>query len=381
MAKRTKRADGRYRASITTNITDASGKKKRIYVYGKSIAELERNKAAALVDLEKGVYVFDKNVLFKDYKWKWLELYKSGRESNTIDGYKNILKNHTQSLDNLKLVDIKKSHVQEGYNALKGHHDLQRRYYQTVNQIMKSAIDDGLLYKNVAQSIEKDIAPRKKKRALTDMERSHIDEADFSNQEKVLVYILLYTGMRRQEIIPLTRFDVNFQKGKIQVNKAIKFVGEKAFLKDTKTYSGEREIYILEPLKPILKAHIDTLSGPLLFPGKNNEYMTKTQYRCLFERVKRKLNTACGGTQHWENGRIKFDVDMCKGLGSHTFRHEFATTLYYSGIDIMEAVEIMGHANSQMILDTYAELRKEERNSVKKLNNYVNGNKKPTKTV
>lgn len=380
MAKYTKRADGRYCSTITTNIIDSSGKKKKIFIYGKSIAELEKNKAAVLTDLEKGVYVFDKNVLFKDYKWKWLELYKSGRESNTIEGYKNILKNHTQSLDNLKLTDIKKSHVQTGYNALKGHHDLQRRYYQTVNQIFKAAIDDGLLYKNVAQSIEKDIVPRKKKRALTESERIHIDMADFSNQEKALVYLLLYTGMRRQEIIPLTRFDVNFQKGKIQVNKAIKFVGEKAVLKDTKTYSGEREIYILDPLKPILKTHIDSLNGPLLFPGKNNEYMTKTQYRCLFERVKRKLNTACGGTYHWENGRIKFDVDMCKGLGSHTFRHEFATTLYYSGIDIMEAVEIMGHANSQMILDTYAELRKQEHDSVGKLNDYVSG-KKNNKSV
>ena len=371
MAKYNKRPDGRYCTTITTDILTPSGKKKKVYVYGKTISELERNKASALADLEKGIYVFDRNILFRDYKWKWLELYKSGRETNTIDGYRNILKNHVSALDNLKLIEIKKSNVQEGYNALKGHHDLQRRYSQTVNQILDAAIDDGLLYKNVAKSIEKDIVPRKKKRALTEIERTGIELVDFTEKEKLLVYLLLYTGMRKQEIIPLTVFDINFQRGKISVNKAVKFVGEKAVLKDTKTYSGEREIYILEPLRPVLKAHIDQLNGSLLFPGKNNDYLTKTQYRYLFERIKRKLNDACGGTYHWENGRIKFDNDMCKGLGSHTFRHEFATTLYYSGIDIMEAVEIMGHANSQMILDTYAELRKQERNSIKKLNDYV----------
>lgn len=371
MARYKKRSDGRYRVSITTNILDESGKKKRIYVYGKSVAELERNKAAVLTDLEKGIYVFDRDMLFKDYKWKWLKLYKSGREDNTIAGYRNILKNHTSNLDDLKLIEIKKSDVQEGYNALSGHYDLQRRYAQTVDQILKAAIDDGLLYKNVAQSIEKDKMPRKKKRALTMNERSHIETADFDDQEKLLAYLLLYTGMRRQEIIPLTRFDINFSSGKISITKAVKFIGEKAVLKETKTYSGEREVYILEPLRPLLESHIKHLKGTLLFPGRNNNYMTKTQYRCLFERMKRKLNTACGGTHHWENGRIKFDIDMCKGLGSHTFRHEYATMLYYSGIDMMEAVNMMGHANSQMILDVYAELRKKENESANKINDYI----------
>ena len=374
MAKYKKRKDGRYKTSITTNVLDENGKKKRVYVYGKSIAELERNKAEALTNLERGIYVFDKDMLFKDYKWNWLKLYKSGREDNTIAGYRNILKNHTSCLDNLRLIDIKKSDVQSGYNALSGHQDLQRRFYQTVNQILNAAIDDGLLYKNVAQSIEKESYRRKKKRALTTNERAHIDTADFDEEEKLLAYLLLYTGMRRQEVIPLTRFDVNFRSGKIYVNKAIKFVGEKAVLKDTKTYSGEREIYILDPLKPILKDYISHLKGSLLLPGKNNDYMTKTQYRTLFERVKRKLNTACGGTHHWENGRIKFDVDMCSGLGSHTFRHEFATMLYYSGIDMMEAVEMMGHADSKMILDTYAEIRKQEKNSADKINSFLRSN-------
>lgn len=372
MARYKKRADGRYHTTIGTNVVDPeTGKKIRISVYGRSISELEQNKARVMDDLEKGIYVFDRTSTFGKYKWTWLNLYKAGREENTIEGYRNILKNHTGCLDNLKLIDIRKSDVQAGYNALNGHDDLQRRYYQTVNQILRAAIDDGLIYKNVAMTIEKARPQRKKKRALTDRERNHLDTADFDDQEKLLAYLLLYTGLRRQEIIPLSRFDVNFAKGKIYVNKAVKFVGEKAVLKETKTVNGEREVYILDPLLPLLKAHMTKLRGNLLFPGPNDAYLSKTQYRLLFERVKRKLNIACGGSHHWENGRIKFDVDMCKGLGSHTFRHEYATMLYYSGIDILEAVEMMGHSNSRMILDTYAELRRQERDSRDKINAFL----------
>ena len=118
-----------------------------------------------------------------------------------------------------------------------------------------------LLYKNVAQSIERTKVRKKKKRALTSNEKNHLETAEFDDLEKLLAYLLLYTGIRRQEVIPLTRFDVNFTKDKISINKAVKFVGEKAILKDTKSYSGEREIYILEPLKPLLKRHISQLSG------------------------------------------------------------------------------------------------------------------------
>ncbi len=371
MAKYKRRPDGRYRTSVMLPPDPVTGKKKQHYVYGKTIAELERNKAKILDELDKGIYVSDKRTLFSDYKWKWLETYKASRSHNTIEGYRNILKNHVGNLDSIPLIEIKKSDVQEGYNSLTGHADLQRRYYQTVNQIMTAAIDDGLIYKNVATNITKEKTHKTKKRALNALEREHITIVDFTAREKVLAYLLLYTGMRRQEIIPLTVFDIDFKRECIRVNKAVEFVGEKARLKETKSDSGNRTIYLLEPLIPVLKAYIADLSGSLLFPSKTNEYMTKGQYRALIEAVKRKLNTACGGSYHWENGTIKYDVDFCEGLGSHTFRHEFATTLYYSGIDIMEAVNMMGHSDSKMLLDTYAELRKEERTSKNKLNNYI----------
>ena len=208
-------------------------------------------------------------------------------------------------------------------------------------------------------------------RSIAELERIHLEDLELDPQASTLLHMLLYTGMRRQEIIPLSRFDINFARKKITVNKAVKFVGETAVLKDTKTDSGEREIYLLDPLADVLKKYLSTLQGNLLFPGTDGSYLKKSQYRRLFERIKRTLNTACGGTHHYENGRIKFDLDMCPGLGSHTFRHEYATMLYYSGIDIMEAVEIMGHSNSKMLLDTYAELRRQEGKSIQKLNDFA----------
>lgn len=116
-------------------------------------------------------------------------------------------------MDNLYLKAIRKSDVQKGYNLLRGKPDLQRRYRQTVNQILKTAIDDGYLVVNVAANLELDIVKKKKRRALTKVEREAIQKADFTLKEKCFVLLLQYTGMRREEVVPLSRFNIDFSKG------------------------------------------------------------------------------------------------------------------------------------------------------------------------
>lgn len=372
MAKYKKRPDGRYYTTIATDeINPNTGEKVRIPVYGRTIAEFEDNKAAVRDAINKGTYTNDKGITFSEYKWIWFDTYKANRAYNTRASYQNILKNHTATLDNLSLSKIKKSDVQLGYNKLKGHSDLQSLYKQTVNQILKCAIDDGYIYKNVADNIETDRVKKKKKRALTKIERVSIQKADFTLREKCFEAILHYAGLRRQEIAALTQFDIDLKEKIIHINKAIEWIGEKPNLKDTKSEAGERNIPILEPLYPILKEYLSTLDTTILFPNTSGKYLTKTQYRRIFETIKRKINSAAGGTHEWKDGKLVYTIDLCKGLTSHVFRREFATILYYSGVDLLDAIRIFGHADVKEMLEIYAELRVEESSSASKINSYL----------
>lgn len=374
MAKKyKKRADGRYATTVVSHeINPKTGKKKPIPVYGRTIRELEENKARTKNEVEKGIYTSQRQILFREYKWEWFETYKSTKHHNTKEGYANILKNHTGTLDALPLKAIRKSDVQKGYNALKGHEDLQRRYKQTVNQILKSAIDDGYIFINAAANIETDRRKRKKKRALTTIERRAIPKAELTLKQRCFVSLLQYTGMRREEIVPLEKKDIDFARHQISVCKAVEFIGEEPNLKGTKSFAGIRMIPILEPLEGVLKEYVDSLDGKLLFPRKDeDDYLTKSQYRTLFTAVKRKINTAAGGSHKWVNGKTVFTRDLCKGLSSHVFRHEFATILYYSGVDLLDAIEIFGHADVQEMLDVYVELRSKTEDNAEKINAYL----------
>lgn len=379
MAKYKKRADGRYHTTIPTGIiNDETGQEIRVPVYGRSISEFEANKDAVKAQIMTDTYAYDKDTTFSQYKWHWFKIYieDTDKSHNRKQAYRNTLKNHTGNLDAMTLGSIRKSHVQEGYNKLNGSPDLQHEYKMTLNQIFECAIEDGLISKNPVKNIAVTKRKKNKKRALTKIERESIKTADLTLQERCFIGLLHYAGLRRQEVLTLTKPDIDFFDDKIRINKAIEFIGERPNMKDTKSEDGERFIDILAPLRPILMEYTRQLGTLLLFPNSQGTIMSKTQYRRFFEKIKLKINTAAGGKHHYEKnakGRYKlvYDIDMCQGLSAHVFRHEYATILYYSGIDILEAIRLFGHADSKTMTDIYAELRKEESCSKEKLNKYL----------
>ncbi len=44
-------------------------------------------------------------------------------------------------------------------------------------------------------------------------------------------------------------------------------------------------------------------------------------------------------------------IDLLKGVTPHTFRHNFAAMLYYTGVDIKAAQRLLGHADSMTTID------------------------------
>lgn len=382
MTRYKKRPDGRYHTTIASGEFDENGKEIRIPVYGHSIAEFEANKDAVRAQVLSGSYANDKNSTFSKYKWQWYETYIQNTELSHArkEVYKNTLKNHTGLLDGLPLGTIKRSQVQNGYNALNGHPDLQHEYKITVRQIFRAAVDDHLIVRNPADNLTIAKTKKKKKRALTKIERSAIPRADLSLKERCFVEVLRCAGLRREEILALTRSDIDLRHDKIAVNNVVEFIGERPNFRDyTKTPRGERVIDILAPLKPILAEYLQQLDGLIVFPNNQGTLMSRTQYRRFFEKIKLKINDAAGGRYHYERiqkekqvrYKLVYDIDMCKGLSAHVFRHEFATILYYSGVDLLEAIRLFGHSDSKTLTDIYAELRKEESRSKDKLNEYL----------
>lgn len=94
-----------------------------------------------------------------------------------------------------------------------------------------------------------------------------------------------------------------------------------------------------------------------MFANKGQPY-SKSYFYVAWKRIVKALNAAVATDSVPE---------PISGLTSRVFRYNYATILYYSGITLKKAVELMGHADEKMILRVYAQLDEEREDTKAKL--------------
>ncbi len=371
MAKYKKRSDGRYHTSITLD-----GKKYEFY--SKSIKELDKKVLEAKVKHEQGLLLKSPNVLFKDYKMRWFEAKKPTISAKSIASYDSILKNHFDRIDYMQLSKIKKTDIQLVINDLIDHPNTANKTYMTLNQIMENAVDDDIIFKNPCRGIKKPKVENKEKRILTDEEFYLTEVADFNDREKMFVIMSKYCGLRPEETRALTKDDffLSNNSGYVRINKTVVYVSNQAiFQKFTKNNTSIRDIPLFANILPFVRYYLSSIQTNKLFTNlssKKDEYLSCQSYKWLIKKIKDKIKMKA-----WELN-IEFKED---GFTAYTFRHTYATLLYYSGINLKEAEYYMGHADSKMLNQVYIHLDKKSLRENNSIENYIQNKLKINKEI
>ncbi len=164
-----------------------------------------------------------------------------------------------------------------------------------------------------------------------------LDECDLKS--KSIIYVALFSGLRIGEILALNKKDIG--SNIITVNKSLTIDKDgKVITGTTKTYSGTREVPILDILKHYL------LTCP--FDNKN---ITKSI-------VDKDIKQICSKAK-------------IKNISVHVLRHTFATRCIESGMQAIVLQKILGHSNIQTTLNIYADVFNEfQENEIAKANEY-----------
>jgi integrase len=373
MAKYKKRSDGRYQSNICIDIDKETGKRLFKTIYARTIQDLENEKSDIKEKLNKGIYADDKGLTVGEWAIKWFETDKSTCGIRTKEMYERLVKGHiVPGIGSIRLRDLKKSDIQLLINRNSEHFRTCEQIRMAVRQMLDSAIEDGLIYKNVGLKIILPPKYKEEKRALKEIEKVAISKVDFTDYEKAFVYILLYCGIRRGEILALSRNDIDLKSREIKIRNAITFDGNNPVLKNIpKTINGIRNIPIPDALYSILKTYVSNLNSLYLFEmRKRGGLMTKTSYNKLWSSIIDKINIAAGGRRSEKATKDKEAVNeilVIHGLTAHVFRHNYATMLYYSGIDVKDAQRLLGHSNIKITLDLYTHLDQSKSNAKDKL--------------
>lgn len=352
MGKYKKRPDGRYATTVMLGYKP-DGKANNVFLSAKTEKEL-RNKVIELkMKVKAGEVVKQSDTLLKDYAVSWMETYKASASINTKAMYANIVNCHIKpELGHIPLNKICRSDVQKLINDNQNHPRTCEQIKMTMNQILNCAVDDKLLTENVAKKVTVPKRHKSERRALTDLEKEAIKKADFNLQERAVVMLLFYFGIRRGEMLALTKSDIDLHKRILTVNKIVVFDKNNPIIKTgSKSDAGNRTIPIPTNAVPFFRDFLRSVDTFYLFPGKNFETLSKTQYVKLWNHIIQKMNDAITSEKEKAIG-----AQPITGLTAHIFRHNYCTMLYYSGVSQKKAVELMGHSDLKMIMEVYAHL-------------------------
>lgn len=331
-----KRVDGRWEFRISIN-----EKPKSYYFKTQKEAILAKKK----FDMEEyHGCIGNDEVTFAEIKEKWLKSRKLSVKTATYTTYE-AEANNLKSLDKEKVKNLKKSNFQEVFEkmALDG---LSARYIKdvltTARAIMEWALDDDIIYKNPVKKCTVPVVAKKEKAkdSFTKKEIKKIEESILDYDNGDLIYIMLNTGLRPQELCALSK-DSLIKKGNtyfLNIDKALSRTNGTWELSSTKTDAGKRLVPVKRKVITLLKKRMLASNSEYLFVNKNGNVWNYTSFLKYYKKA---LSNIKG---------VRYLSPTC-------CRHSFATRLHWKGVDDLTIQMLMGHSDYKITSDVYTHVQ------------------------
>ena len=171
-----------------------------------------------------------------------------------------------------------------------------------------------------------------------------------------VIFILCNTGLRISELCGLTKDDIDFDRGFIDVTKQL-LPSEKngRYLQTTKTTNGVRKIPITDEVRKLLKKHIRKISKrevnpevdgitDFIFLSKSDTLMDSRCWNKIFTRIYKEFIAKYPDYEK---------QDEYSKITPHVLRHTFCTDLVKAHVDEKTIISIVGHASFATTMKIY----------------------------
>ncbi|HNW87735.1 MAG TPA: tyrosine-type recombinase/integrase [Candidatus Limiplasma sp.] len=281
---------------------------------------------------------------FYTYAKDWYETFKIPLfKPSTLAARNSLMKNHiypafgTRRLNEIHCEDIQKMYTKKAEgNMAKSSIDLMKTF---LRQIFDAAQQDNYISSNPAR--DKRVKNPSKKTSYRwalreDQVSSIINSLDLlERNEKLFLALLIYTGMRKGEILGLKWEDID--ENGINVVRNATYPSNTPEVVPPKTRAGTRRIPIVPELYSILQ---ESKSSGWLFGNRWDEPIYDQDYKRMFE-------------------NIQNSIDLF-GATPHIFRHTFITILAQSNMSVKLLQYIAGHENIATTLRIYAHVSEKQ---------------------
>lgn len=280
--------------------------------------------------------------LFKPYVESWMETFKRPKlKPKTYQTYVGYLHTHLYpAFGDWFIEDITTKSIQDFMNERA---DLARKsiknYIGLLEQILDAAVEDKLIEENPAKSkrLANPSDKEKPREALPEALFKEIIANLFKLEnclEKLMLGLLIFTGVRKNEALGLKWEDIDFDEKCIHIRRGVTHVGNPAIIGTPKTKNGYRDLYFGDNLESILLA----MKGEgFIFGGE--QPLSRKAYNTLMKHIEKKIDL--------------------HGATPHVLRHTYLTMAAAENIDPKTLQSMAGHAEYQMTMNVYVHPKQE----------------------
>lgn len=205
--------------------------------------------------------------------------------------------------------------------------------------VFETAIENEICFKNPIKNIKLTSNAKKEKEAFTEKEINTIIEFCKIHEFGNAIMLLLFTGVRRGELLALTWNCYDKDNKTLTVNGTLtKSEGIKSGSASNKNHN--RQI----PLPKELTNILDTMTKKGIYiVDYRNSYMPIYAFRTRYDDFFKSLNEWCEQNE----------VEKVRNLSTHCFRHTYGTMLHRRGIDLKTIQTLLGHSSIDITADIY----------------------------
>lgn len=189
--------------------------------------------------------------LLQWYK-KWLDMYKIGKvKDTTIKSYNTAFNKIPKEIQNKDLANITLENLINIFNTCTAER-LAQNLYDLLSMLYKKALDNEIITKDLIRKIDKPKHTKIHSQALTNDEQNEIVNICQKIPKTEFLLISMYQGLRRGEVLGLTRDNIDFDNKTLTINKAWNYKNE---FDTTKNKQSIRTMPIFETSINILKKY------------------------------------------------------------------------------------------------------------------------------
>lgn len=339
------RRDGRWAAALSLP------GRRRLTFYGQTREEVRRKLAAAVRANDLKELPDARGLTLGDFLDQWLEeVAKPSVRPWTFEGYEVHVRRHVKPLlGHIPLDKVEPLHIQTLMNR-KLREGLSPKSIRYLRGTLRTALNQaqrwGLVARNSAALVDGPRVERYEIRPFTPEDARTFLMNVKGHRLEALYSVALTLGLRQGEALGLRWQDVDLQLGYLRVEKQLQRIERKFQLVEPKTAKSRRTIVMPPSITAALRTHRELQAAELRRQGGERNPLD-----LIFTRED---GGPLDGTVVSHQFHRLLDQAHLEQRRFHDLRHSCATLLLAQGVPARVVMEILGHSQIALTMNTYA---------------------------